>query len=102
MNCLGQERYEYFDEKKVFVEKHRHDNNASVSKYVTEERTPTANSRHTWHDTEGLTTRIKKITSGPASQEGITWHAELSDKAASIKTHVYWAMKFCDSDANKL
>ena len=44
----------------------------------------------------------KKITAGAQHSVGKTWHGELSDKAASIKTHVYWSMKNCDKDANKL
>ena len=94
--------YEYFDQKECHIEKHSHDNNASVTKFVNEERNFTVNLRDTWHATKGLTPRIKKITSGPASLEGIKWFAELSDKAASIKTHIYWAMKHCGCDSEKL
>jgi hypothetical protein len=43
-----------------------------------------------------LTKQVKTGCSGPKYKEGSTWHQELSHKAASIKTHVYWAMKNCD------
>jgi ribosomal protein L33 len=39
---------------------------------------------------------------GPKYQEGKTWHPELSDKAGSVKTHVYWSMKNCEQDPEKL
>ena len=35
-------------------------------------------------------------------QHGITWHEELKDKAASIKTHVYYAMKTCHGSPDAL
>ena len=35
-------------------------------------------------------------------QHGITWHEELKDKAASIKTHVYYAMKTCHGSLDSL
>ncbi|KAK7481942.1 hypothetical protein BaRGS_00026850 [Batillaria attramentaria] len=39
------------------------------------------------------TTGIPTVCTGPRHMEGKTWHPQLSDKAASIKTHHYWAMK---------
>ncbi|KAL8567245.1 hypothetical protein ACOMHN_023288 [Nucella lapillus] len=33
---------------------------------------------------------------GSRQMEGKTWHCELSDKATSIKTHIYWSMNNCD------
>ena len=36
------------------------------------------------------------------SPDGKTWHAELTDKAAAIKTATYHAMKNCEGSAEKL
>ncbi len=100
---LGVKRiYAHLDSKNVNVEKHGHDNNASVTKYVKDERRPTSNAKDTWHVTKGIAREAKKITSGPQKMEGKTWHGELSDKAASIKTHIYWSMKNCEANEDKL
>ena len=100
---LGTKRiYQYFDEQNVQIEKHEHDNNASVTKFVRDERHPTINSRDTWHATKGLVAKIRKITTGPRNLEGLKWHSELSDKAAAMKTYIFWSMKYCGGDANKL
>ena len=42
------------------------------------------------------------MTQGPKKNHGKTWHNELSDKAGSIRTHAYWAMKNCGGSPNKL
>ena len=100
---LGVQRiYNYLDSVDCTVRTHAHDNNASVTKYIREEQPGTESSKDTWHATKGIARDAKKITAGPASQEGKTWHGELSDKAASIKTHSYWAMKNCEGNAQKL
>ena len=45
---------------------------------------------------------IKKVCDGRQKLHGVTWHGELSDKAASIKTHCYYAMKNCQQSPEKL
>ena len=100
---LGVKRiYEHFDSQNISVERHGHDNNASVTKYVREERQPTENAKDTWHVAKGIAREAKKITSGPAKMSGKTWHPQLSDKAASIKTHIFWSMKTCEGNSEKL
>ena len=94
--------YEYFDSESVPIILHAHDNNASVTKFVKEERQPTENAKDTWHVTKSITKEARKITSGSVANSGKTWHPELSDKAGSLKTHVYWAMKNCGGDPDKL
>lgn len=94
--------YDYLDKQQCPVKTHAHDNNASVAKYIREERSPTESSKDTWHATKGIARDAKKISSGPRSQENKTWHPQLSDKAASIKTHIYYTMKNCNGDADKL
>jgi hypothetical protein len=64
--------YEKFDEKVIPVRQHAHDNNASVSKYVREQRRPTHNSKDTWHANKGTTREVKQITSGRQYFEGKT------------------------------
>ena len=34
--------------------------------------------------------------------EGVKWFAELSDKTVSIKTHIYWSMKYCNCNEETL
>ena len=66
------------------------------------ERTEVKNANETWHATKGIAKALKGITSGPKNNHGKTWHAELSDKAAAIKTATYHAMKTCDGSSEKL
>jgi hypothetical protein len=73
--------------------------------FVTDERKPTKNAEDIWHTTKGIAKGIKKITQGPKKDMGKKWHPQLSDKAASIKTHVYWyiwCIKNCEANEQKL
>ena len=45
---------------------------------------------------------MKSITTGPKKNHGVTWHEELADKGAAIKTATYHAMKTCQGSAQKL
>ncbi len=100
---LGVRRiYDYLDNKGCTVVSHAHDNNASVTAYVRDERKPTRNSKDTWHATKGIARDFKKISSGPQMKAHITWHPELSDKAGSFKTHCFWSMKNARGDAKQL
>ncbi|XP_035680551.1 uncharacterized protein LOC118418651 isoform X2 [Branchiostoma floridae] len=100
-----QQFYEWADENAVNILVHAHDNNKSVNKLV-ENRAAQGhrcvNGNDTWHATKGIARGMKKITMGPKYKERVTWHPELSDKAGSIKTHVYWAMKNCALDPERL
>ena len=44
----------------------------------------------------------KKIGKGLKRDQGKTWHPQLADKAAGIKTHVYYAMKNCKGSVQYL
>ncbi|CAG2237867.1 unnamed protein product [Mytilus edulis] len=104
---IGTERiYEYFknlrDEYEVKIRVHCHDRNTSVNKFIRINGIDTESTNDTWHATKNIAKEIKTICSGPRYKEGQTWHPELSDKAASIKTHLYWAMKNCNKDPVKL
>ena len=60
------------------------------------------NANDTWHATKNVAKELKKVCSGPQYQHGKTWHGELTDKSASIKTHAYYAIKNCCGSAEKL
>jgi hypothetical protein len=98
--------YDYFDSVDngigVHVRLHCHDRNTSVNKFVNQRNKGTVSTNDTWHATKNLAREVKKVTTGPKYQEGKTWHPELSDKAGSVKTHVYWSMKNCEQDPEKL
>ena len=94
--------YQEFDNKNVSVRIHGHDRNSSVNKYLSQEHTHVQNANDTWHATKGIIKVLKSITSGPKKMHGITWHGELTDKAASVKTAAYYAMKNCNGSGEKL
>ena len=85
--------YDYFQEHSIPVKCHAHDNNASVSKCLKEEHPDVEDAKDTWHATKGAGRDAKKICSGPVYQEGKKWHPELCDKAAAIRSHLFWCMK---------
>ena len=104
---IGTKRlYDYFDEWQngcgLNIRLHCHDKNASVNKFIYSEREDTTSTNDTWHATKNVTKELKCICSGPKYKEGITWHRQLADKAASIKTHIYWTMKNCAQNPDKL
>ena len=93
---LGSKKlYEHFDSCDVNVNIHGHDRNVSLNKHINTEQPSVTNANDTWHAAKGITKQLKVITNGTKKMHGVTWHSELSDKAASIKTHCYYAMKNC-------
>ena len=94
--------YDHFDASSVSVKIHGHDRNASVNKYLATEQQTVVNANDTWHATKGISRDIKKITTGTKKMMGVTWHPDLADKAASIKTHAYYAMKNCNGSNIRL
>ncbi|CAH1268969.1 Hypp4055 [Branchiostoma lanceolatum] len=103
---LGTQKfYDWADANAVNILVHAHDNNKSINKLVVDRAARghrTVNGNDTWHATKGIARAMKGITTGPKYKEGVSWHPELTDKAASVKTHVYWAMKNCALDAGRL
>ncbi|XP_070567203.1 uncharacterized protein [Ptychodera flava] len=85
--------YQWADDNGVQIKAHAHDRNASVNKYLREQRPDVINSLDTWHVTKEIGKQLKKITGGARKNHGKIWHQELADKGASIKTHFYWCMK---------
>ncbi|XP_035668841.1 uncharacterized protein LOC118411087 [Branchiostoma floridae] len=99
---IGTERfYEWADAKGLSIHLHGHDRNGSVNKIV-KDRQYTDNGNDTWHATKNLARSFVKVAKGKPVNRGVTWHPELSDKGAGIKTHYYWAMKTCDGDPDLL
>ena len=81
---------------------HGHDRNSSVNKYLAQEEPHVKNANDTWHATKGIAKVLKSVISGAKKNSGITWHEELSDKAASIKTAAFYVMKNCNGDPARL
>ena len=94
--------YKDFESQNVKVRIHGHDRNSSVNKYLAQEKPNVKNANDTWHATKGITKILKNITTGAKKNRGITWHEELADKAASIKTACFYAMKSCNGNPDKL
>ena len=94
--------YQHFDACDVTIHIHGHDRNASVNKFVKQEQPLVDNANDTWHAAKGVTKVIKPTGHGSKKMHGKTWHKELSDKAASVKTHVYYAMKNCNGSEEQL
>ena len=94
--------YQEFDNKNISVRIHRHDRNSSVNKYLSQEHSHVQNTNDTWHATKGIVKVLKNITSGPKKMHGITWYEKLTDKAVSVKTVAYSAMKNCNGSGEKL
>ena len=85
--------YDIFDRDQVTVRVHSHDRNASVSKFLRTDRPGTNDSYDTLHAAKEVRKVITEVTKGTKRQIGISWHPELADKTAGVKTHLYWAMK---------
>ncbi|VDI69775.1 Hypothetical predicted protein [Mytilus galloprovincialis] len=94
--------YEDFERKRIKVKVHSHDRNASVSKYLSQNQPDVIDSYDTWHGAKEVRRNMAKITKGTRKNIGKTWHPELRDKSAGVKTHVYWAMKNCNGNAAQL
>jgi len=93
--------YAHFDGNDVNVNIHGHDRNMVANKYLKVDQLHVTNANDSWHVTKGINREIKKVCDGPMKYHGIQWHGELSDKAASIKTQCYYAMKNCEGSAEK-
>ena len=94
--------YQEFENKNVSIRMHGHDRNSSVNKYLSQEHNHVQNANDTWHATKGIVKALKSVTAGPKKMHGITWHEELADKAGSIKTATYYAMKNCNGSPERL
>lgn len=99
---IGTEQvYDFLHSKDMLVNVHCHDRNLSINKYV-REGTEAINQNDVWHCVKSVKTALKKVSTGTKSSEGKTWSMQLSDKLEPVATHIYWAIKNCDGDENKL
>ena len=76
------------------VQAHAHDRNLSVNKYIRENET-TTNQNDTWHAGKQVEKMLSNVAKGPLYKEGSTWHRQLSDKVASIRTHIHYSIRNC-------
>ena len=90
------------DNGSVHVRVHCHDRNMSVQSWVREFAQDTDITNDTWHASKNVAKEVKAVCSGPRHMEGKSWHSQLSDKAGSVRTHMYWAMKNCQQNAEVL
>jgi hypothetical protein len=51
---------------------------------------------------QSITTALKEVASGTASSERKIWSFQLSDKVEPVSTHIHWAIRNCNGDAEKL
>ena len=79
-----------------------HDRNMSVNKYIREQQPEVRNQNDTWHAGKSLQKKLNSVCSGRQSDQGKSWHWELSDKVASIRTHVHWCIRNCEGNAQNL
>jgi hypothetical protein len=89
--------HKHLDEKGFAVGVHCHYRNLSINEYVREE-TDAINQNDTWHCVKSMKTPLKKVASGTASSEKF----QLSDKVEPVSTHIHWAIRNCNGDAEKL
>ena len=94
--------YEHFDDTRIVIKRHVHDDNRSVSKYVETERPDTENAIDIWHETSKIPSKFRTISSGPKYKHGKTWHTELHDKGAFVKKHINFSLRHCNADEEKL
>ncbi len=87
---------------RVHVRAHAHDRNASVSKYIESDQPGTLDQLDTWHASKEVRSATKKIVKGPKKNISKTWHPQLEDKAASIKTHTYHCIKNCGGSTDRI
>ena len=100
--------YDYFDSYissiggPVRISIHAHDRNASLNKFIREERpeTPKPERLMAYRKIRGK--RNQQSGKGFRKNHGVTWHEQLSDKVHTIRKHVQFAIGKCDHDADIL
>ena len=106
---LGTKRlYDYFDSRLPFisgpvnVRAHAHDRNNSVNKYLREEQPEIMNQNDTRHAGKSIEKQMNKIVRGAKGKHGQTWHSVITDKVLSVRTHVQYAIRNCNGNADTL
>lgn len=93
--------YENLSEEDVYVRVHAHDRNMAVNKYI-KDRKDTVNQNDPWHTIKTLKKAITQIGHGTKKSKGTSWHEELEDKAESMGTHAYYAIKNCNKNPERM
>ena len=83
----------------IQVDMHAHDRNMSVNKYVKDHQEDTKNQNDVWHVVKALEKEISNVAKGAKYKHGQTWHEQLSDKIASVRTHVNYVIRSADGNA---
>ena len=100
--AVGTERmYADMQRQNVTVLAHAHDRNETISNIIARQVGPTDN-LDTWHASKEVKKSMAKVSKGALKNIGITWHPQLADKVAGVKTHTYYAMKNCAGNADAL
>ncbi|KAL5494100.1 hypothetical protein EMCRGX_G015373 [Ephydatia muelleri] len=77
-----------------------HDYQATIKQYV--QQLGMVNSYDTWHCTKNVSKQLRHICAGTVRTRDRTWFTELSDKARCIKVHLYWSMRNCGGNPDRL
>ena len=99
--CGTKRIYEDLESKKVVVRCHSHDRNAAISSFLERDKPNIIDCLDTWHAGKEVKKAVSKVAKGTKKNHGITWHRELNDKTAGVKTHTYWAMKNCEGSVQR-
>ena len=86
----------------VYICVHCRGQNASGNKWIKDNRPNTDSTNDTWHVAKNVAKEVHSVCVGPHHLEGKTWHPQLLDKAASVKTDFYWCTKNCEQDPLQL
>lgn len=70
----------------VTVHLHAHDRNASINKFIREERPDTTNQNDTWHAAKAAEKEISKVAKGPKKNHRCSWHEELTKSIPCVYT----------------
>ena len=81
---------------------HVDDRNVIINKYVREQQKGTINQNDTWHVSVSIEKQLKGISSGAKCREGKSWSMQLNDKVRPVKTHVQYAIRYCNGDKEKV
>eukprot|EP00731_Ephydatia_muelleri_P015779 Em0009g203a len=84
------------------VQHHRgsHGYQATIKQYV--QQLGMVNSYDTWHGTKNVAKQLHRICAGTVRTRDRTWFTELSDKARCTKVHLYWCMRNCGGNPDRL
>eukprot|EP00731_Ephydatia_muelleri_P000668 Em0001g668a len=77
-----------------------HDYQATIKLYV--RQLGMVNSYDTWHGTKNVAKQLRHICAGTVRTRDRTWFTELSDKARCTKVHLYWCMRNCGGNPDRL